>query len=379
MNKLVSKVKNMVTRDPHYAVRGPVMQGQRFDTRLKQHMHTLMFELPHGQRIPADFGYFVEIEPKNTNKATCIISITPYETDPEGDPTFLDQVSFVDNLTEFICKAKVITQIVPKGTAPLRGTDIWNSRVEYYDEYHDIRTTEYVLEANIVTSNEWDNQLNESHPVSVTITQTEPTSLGIVETTPGTLVFRSKQEIKCGWWAVREENMSTTGVYNYTTNENYYWPPVLTTDIDLGDLTATRDGVSYIAGILMDYNMKEAYSGPCRCDVTVQWSLTAPSVTGVEQLIPESIKYQGIFVNFNIPKCLHPYLETQGETVATHPVLDTPQTRPNKAWPATKKSIIGGQPVDAVDWPQTIVGAKEVKPYKGGYLLITKTYHSPNV
>lgn len=382
MDKLVNRIKNMVQRDPHYSVRGPVMQSFKFVNNLGQYMHVLDFEVPAGVRIPSDFGYFVEIERLNTNKGRCFITVAP-EEDINGDPTFDEQESFVDNLTEFICKARIVKQLVDKDAAPLTGDTVWESNITYHDEYHNWRETTYILSSESQTSTEWDNQLNRTHEVTTTLTKTKPSTTGLIQTAsgPDEYVFRNYQKIRCGWYLVREEIIGEAYGYTYCSNENYLWPAVLQEGPDFGELLAEKDGEDYTAGILLDYRLKEAFSGPCRVDVNVAWSPTPMDCTGVEQLIPESISYQGIFVNFRIPECLHDtFTQTErvGTTSASHPILKDNQTRVI-SFAATKKAIVGGTAVTVTDWPATIIGSKVSNPYKGGYLNITKTYHSPNV
>jgi hypothetical protein len=375
----------MIQRDPNISVRGPIMQGHSFVEKFGQYMTSLSFECPHGTRLDSLFGYFVDVQPFNTNKSRCTIYFTE-EVDGSGDPLFKVRQNFLENINEFICNARVDQEIVNKDAVAITGATVWESKITYFDEVHNERETTYIISQETLTTSEWDAQLNESHEVTVALTSTKPTVLGLVlipgvDPDPDVYVFRSYEKVKCGWYTVSEEVMSdgvTAPGFTFVSNENYHWPAVLIGGLSFGILNAEDDDeVEYIAGVLIDYKLKEAFSGACKVSVVVGWSTTAASGDGVQQLIPDSVSYQGLFMNFTIPECLHDELDYT-ETMGTHPVLTAPLTR-DLFFSATKVATIGSASATQIDWPTSLLGSVVSNPYKGGYITTSKTYYAPSV
>lgn len=381
MEKLVSKIKNMIQRDPCFAVRGPVMQGSRYVEQYGQTMVTLEFEVPHGTLIPNEFGFFVTVNIQNTNKSRCTIMLTCDEVanaDGELIPVFRERESFIPDFNEFICRARVVTQLVDKDAVPLVGDDIWESSVEDYDNAHNVRTTTYILEQQDVRGSTWDNQLNRSHEVVSRLTRVIPAETGLITIAgpPVQYLFRSYSKVKCDWYEVTDETIPSDSGYTYCSNENYFWPAVLISDIVFGEIIGERDGEEYTAGITVDYELRESYSGPSLVDVAVSWSPTPADCNGVNQLLPTSISYQGILVNYSVPECLHGLIEMQELVGTNQPALKDLQFK-ERTYKASTMASTGGTTVVQANWPDTIVGSKESNPYKGGYLNITKVYHAP--
>lgn len=157
-----------------------------------------------------------------------------------------------------------------------------------------------------------------------------------------------------------------SGVYGgfprtYTTSVSYYWPAVLEpTYFNILNLLIEGRYRS-----IVDYQLRQPYQGPCSATVTEEWFPNPPtSVTPIDKIMrPESISYNGIWVNFGIPACLHPQVFVREQYTGTSGVLWL-----EKVWPATNYT----------DWPDTIV-RQDVRPYRGGFLKITTTIAKPEI
>lgn len=358
----------MVQRDPKYSVRGPVLQSYGYVDKYRQHMTTLEFEVAHGTNIIPSYGFFARVERQNTNKSRAFIYIP--STNEDENPDFHSSVETVTDFNEYICKASITTTIVSKDVEVDEGDDVWESSLSELDESHNILKTIRIIDKQSVCSTEFDGVLNGDNSIVYTLTKNKPLpdDVGLNGN-----VFTSFQQIKCGWYVAKEETLANT-FFTYCSTENYYWPPVLeqvdeppTSPIDLGILLGDKAGIEYTAGILIDYRIKQAYNGPTRVDIEV--SFQEDSVCeDIEHMNGDSINYQGIFFNLRIPESLHGVIELNETTGDDHPTLKAAQSR-NKSYHAT----------NFIDWPDSLVGSVQVRPHKGGYVKVKKTYYKPEV
>ena len=353
----------MVQRNPKYSVRGPVLESYGYVERFQQHMTTLEFECAHGTKVEPSYGYFAETRRENTNKSRLFIYIP--EEDINGDPLFADVISYQSDYNEYICKACISRQIVDKSAVFLFGATVWDSKLIYLDEVHNTRETVTIIEQETVTASEYDGLLNGENEAVYSLTQTKPTE-GLVGD-----VFTSFKKVKCNWYVKKEETITAKG-FTYKATENYYWPPVLlgtTNPFDFGILEGDKAGVTYTAGILLDYRLQQSFNGPTEVNVLVAWTETAnlTAVNSVDYMQPDSINYQGIFVNVGVPECLHDAITITESVGTNHPTLTAGQTR-SKSYAATNHTL----------WPATIVGSVQVRPHKGGFITTTKTYTRPS-
>lgn len=147
----------------------------------------------------------------------------------------------------------------------------------------------------------------------------------------------------------------------FTTSVPYFWPAVLEPG-NFGILNITVDGKFRS---IVDYRLRQPYQGPCAAEVTEEWYTEPPSpVTPIDPILrPDSISYNGVWVNFTIPACLHPQVFVREEYTGLAGSLWL-----EKTWPATPLT----------DWPPTIT-RQVVRPFQGGYLLETIVIYRPDV
>lgn len=468
MSAYINTLVSMIQRDPKYSVRGPVLQSQRYDSNLQQHVHLLDCECMHGAYARNGFGYFIEVtNERNTNKSRLQIRLPFVEqltvlTVESLDPTVaglyygtevggtvfvrlndegvfttierkangtwavhFDRVAFflyttsdndktnpalaswpvgftvtsstenvpyfrvrertIASPNEFICKLVERRQIVPIGTQPDSGTDVWESQVLPIDEVHEEKVTSVILSKTVLSRQAWDEQLNQEVSETRELVQTseEPS---IVES-DGVITHTYYEQVKCGWY-VKHTDVFNSSISSYSDSDNFYWPPVLKLDLTVtgsvtglvfapitgkacvpasGDPCDERDtDIEYPVRYATSVRIKEAYNDVCRVDITEGFVLSvAPGSLVNEVMIPEAVNYDGLIQDFKLAPTLHGSFGIT-ENITSHPNLVTPMSR-SVTFPATNQT----------DWPNTIT-RQFARPYRKGFILTTKVYHKPS-
>ncbi len=180
------------------------------------------------------------------------------------------------------------------------------------------------------------------------------------------------KQLSSAWYLIESSQvvggtMSGGGVltvHNYTSNDDYYWPPVLDT-YELLDWERKDGGFDYYPAIRFS---PEGYRGPCATSVVMTWSVTPFTIPVVEQMQPKRVYYASPFFTLNIPECLHVKLGFECDIGSTDPVYaeNTGSTR----WFAA---------TNFTTWPATIRSYDDQQPYRGGFLRTTKTVTRPTV
>ena len=191
---------------------------------------------------------------------------------------------------------------------------------------------------------------------------------------------RSGKQLSADWYLV-EQNQVITGttsggivyVQSYSTNDRYYWPPVL--DVyELMDWDRLDDGVDIYPALRFS---PEGYDGPCLTTVSRTWRSTpfdynatrsATNISVVDQMQPTRIYYACPYYTANIPECLHGEVLMQCDTGNTDPVYDE-NVNSARRFGATNYTT----------WPESIVAYDDQEPFRGGYLRTQKTIYRPAV
>lgn len=182
---------------------------------------------------------------------------------------------------------------------------------------------------------------------------------------------RNGQQLSCDWFAVTTSQViggtfteGVVAVDTFTTNDRYFWPPVLET-YELLDWVK-KDGGTEIYPALRFH--PEGYQGPCRNTITRTWSKTPFSIPVVDILKPTRIYYACPYYTVNIPECLHGAVAFQCDTRSDDPVYER-NVGSTRYFAAT----------NATTWPATVVAYDDQEPFRGGYLRTRKVVERPTI
>ncbi len=194
--------------------------------------------------------------------------------------------------------------------------------------------------------------------------------------------FYETEDVSRHWVIVTRVRMpvgsSALPTLTYMTTKVHSWPRVY---VD-GEFkaVATKQGYSvYTAEI----QYKQPWAGECRAKVERWWMKTPPStapgsadLTQIDYLMPTGLVLDWPIAQIEILECLHPPLTFTGTTGTTHPVYELEPFA--KSLPGTKMWKGGTDtPVNAYDWPDSMVVGFDVTPYRGGYLYTRLTVYKP--
>jgi hypothetical protein len=182
---------------------------------------------------------------------------------------------------------------------------------------------------------------------------------------------RTGRQLSCAWYEIVTETVvagtvtdGVVGVATYTTNDNFYWPPVLESYNIM--VWPKRDGSEDLAPALRFH--PEGYNGPCKNEITRTWSKTPFTIPLVEIMQPTRIYYACPFYTVNIPECLHEEAYFQGNTSNVDEVYEW-VTGSDRYYAATNYTT----------WPESIVAYDDQEPYRGGYLRTRRVIYSPPI
>lgn len=182
---------------------------------------------------------------------------------------------------------------------------------------------------------------------------------------------RTGNQLSCEWFSVITSQVVggtfTEGVVNcgtYTTNDEYYWPPVLET-YELLDWDRLDGGTEIYPAVRFH---PEGYTGPCHTSVTRTWSKSPQTIAVVTQMKPTSIHYSCPYYAVNISECLHGAVAFQCDIGSMDPIYDE-NTGSTRHFAATNYTV----------WPDTIVAYDNQTPFRGGYLRTTRTVTKPTI
>lgn len=186
---------------------------------------------------------------------------------------------------------------------------------------------------------------------------------------------RSGKQLSCEWYLIESRQVVageiTDGVVAvdvYTTNDRFYWPPVLET-YELMDWTKKDGGVEIYPALRFH---PEGYQGPCKNTITRTWSKTPFTIPVVEILQPTRIYYASPYFTVNIPECLHGAVAFQCDIRDTNDPKYTQNVGSARYFAATN-------PDDDNTWPATIVAYDDQEPFRGGYLRTRRVVDRPAI
>lgn len=166
-------------------------------------------------------------------------------------------------------------------------------------------------------------------------------------------------------WSVKTTKKSNGLVSGRTYQDtmSYYWPAVLLAVPTFTPLYR-RGNPDYVDQYSLDYELKDAYNGPCRVSITETWTKTAPVVSAPVIMTPTELVWNGYLTSGRIPRCLHDALTITENTGTTHPRF--PYLISTYTFAAT----------NYLDWPASVSTTK-VTPRWGGYVERVITIYKP--
>lgn len=262
-------------------------------------------------------------------------------------------------------------------------------REETRTEMHQIDNL-YVIEKrvyvkrSVISSLGYDSQFGKVLPTSVTLYHKDEIvsgglSMSALAALPNNAYWGLQtngivvtwEQLSTEWYAVTSQTVvggtfvdGVVAVHSYTSNDNYYWPPVLDS-IEFMDWDRRDGGVDIYPRV--NY-AQEGYRGPCLTTTTVTWSKTPFTITKADQMLPTSIHYASPFFSLNVPECLHGAVDAQCDIGTTDP-----QYRQNVGSTRTTAAT------NYVDWdaanPLTAYDGQT--PFRGGFLRTVKVVQKP--
>jgi len=197
-------------------------------------------------------------------------------------------------------------------------------------------------------------------------------------------IYREGIQLTQDWFAISEkqvvpddfgDNMGNKKERKYTTSIEYAWPAVL---IPVQDEDRTAGGrldawerldtnTDYIWWVRFS---KEAFRGPCKAEVTETFTIAKPPNADFEPpltLLPTPISITNPFYSLNIGPTLHPDLLFRAGVGTTDPVYEYQYK--DYDYPATNE----------IDWPDKLLAANEIRPFRGGWLQTKTEIFSPKL
>jgi hypothetical protein len=370
MDNVANIAQNIFVQQLHGTLMGQPVLGQQFNQELMTDMIVATWEVSNGAKLiyPLPFGVLANIQPMNFNKAKLVAQFAPGFFDTPSAPVFTEVCASEKDINEYICSATVCKKVVPVGDALQTGSTIWDCDITPIDPTHGLRVTVKNPVMATLPTDEFDENFNQTVLVSRKLVSTKGTS-SITEAS-GTVTYVTYQAYKCGWWIERKETFPSSIAHSFTTQERFYWPPVLR---ELEFMSWTRrsqkdpdeEGGTYTFPRLF-FN-PEGYDGPCDTLVEISWSLSDVELPNHEPLLPSRIYYACPSFTLNCPECLHPDVNIRCDFGTA-----------DEEWFFAAGSTRTFLATNETEWPDMIVGKHVKQAYKGGY-LVTKWTHYPPV
>ena len=303
-------------------------------------------------RITDDDGYFSNLQ----------LTVLPSQTGTQKKNQDIDKI---------FCVSKVIVKKVPSSTTiPERGSSYSYTGGTGYvldASLRDDDGTNANLEIKLTTSNQatfreykLDGETGKIYTETTTyqLGGTQPIGQAVNQNAE----YVETKRIDCNFYVSTASKTTTLTTESIPLVVSARWPAVLLSF----SINPLYDNNDKVAKYMVDYELKKQYVGHCRAIETRSWSATAPSVANVVTLIEESVVYQGIFINFVIPSCLHYSIAITENTGTGHPLYRY----------TTRSKFFSQTPYIA--WPSSMIVESNVSRYKGGYLKETLTVYAPS-
>lgn len=185
---------------------------------------------------------------------------------------------------------------------------------------------------------------------------------------------RVGKQLSCEWYLIESRQVvggtfadGVIEVDEYSTNDNFFWPPVLET-YEIMKWVRNDGGVEVYPALRFH---PDGYNGPCKNTITRKWSKTPFDIPVVDILKPTRIYYASPFYTVNIPPCLHNELFFQADIGNSDPVYAQNVN--------SKRYFAATNPDDENTWPATLVAYDDQEPFRGGFLRTTRVIDSPAI
>ena len=193
---------------------------------------------------------------------------------------------------------------------------------------------------------------------------------------------RSGRGLSANWFSVdMEQVVAVDGdslVKAYTTNDNFYWPPVLRevefirwplkhSPDQIADNPSLRGQAAGQQICPRLFFNPEAYSGPCKTEVSIYWSPTPFTIPMVEQMLPRRIIYSSPFFEVSCPECLHSGWWFAADVISNNDDKFMPTSGTERIFPATNFH----------EWPDQIDAFDTQESHLGGYLRTRRRVYPP--
>jgi len=274
------------------------------------------------------------------------------------------------DIDKIFCVSSIVEKKVPVGTAlPERGTSYTSGTASGYVLDSSIKDSDGV-HATIVVKLASSNQATFREykldaETGKIFTETTTYQLGgtqpVGQPVNANAEFTETKRIDCNFY------VSTTSKTTTLTSESVpvvvpaIWPAVLLNFV----INPLYDNNDKVSKYMVDFELKKRYVGHCRGLETRSWTVNRPNADNVITLIEESLVYQGIFIDFSIPSCLHYGITINENTGTDHPLYR--YTTRSKTFNQTPYTV----------WPSSIVQDSNVSRYKGGWLKETLIVYAP--
>lgn len=185
----------------------------------------------------------------------------------------------------------------------------------------------------------------------------------------------SGRQLSSEWYEISTEQV-VSGIFSggalligsYTTNDNYYWPPVLDT-IEFMDWVRKNGGTDIFPRLEFK---PEGYQGPTLTTITRSWKSTPFTIPVVNQMQPRRIYYGCPFYTLNVPECLHGVVDCQAD-IGNGDETYTVNAGSLRTYEAT--TLSDGTP--CTSWPATLTAFDDQEPFRGGYLRTVRVVTAP--
>lgn len=381
MASKINSRANLLSMFHDMRIKGPVLEGEVYDSQFKVTMDTIEFSVSNHSKLPdpLPFGVFGEIvNERNSNQAWVKLRICKEFWDiVEGEPKgrFAQRSGYKFRPNEIVCAFIETTYLVSQSEYVPFAT--YGDAYLWEEEFISLSTeTLFVTELSVVWPtggiNQYDDGPGSFNEELKTFVKTKKELVNIY-TDPGLVVNAGQTlasysycvSVKCGWWLKYTEEFTLVGGeinYSYNTVVDHSFPPVLSS-LPLY-VWETKDGAARYYP--QEVWLRSAFSGPCQATVTVKWKPTAITAPTITQIKPTSVSYNCPFFSINTGPCLHGLLEPHANIGTDDP-----------DWAFQDGSELTIVATTPTDWPDTLVTDAPVTPYKGGYLMKTVTVTAP--
>ena len=274
------------------------------------------------------------------------------------------------DIDKIFCVASIVERKVPVGTAlPTRGSFYTSGTASGYVLDSAIKNIDGVnatIEVRLASSNfstHYEYKLDGE--TGKVFTEKTTYQLGGTQTSGrdvnASAEYTESKRIDCNFYVSTTSKTTTLTTESNSVIVPAIWPAVLLNF----RIDPLYDNDNLVSKYMVDFELKKRYVGPCRGLETRSWSVNPPPAENVTTLIEEALVYQGIFLNFAIPSCLHYAITIYETTGSNHPLYRF--TTRSKQFSATPRTA----------WPASYVQDCNISRYKGGWLKEVLTVYAP--